>query len=172
VADGITGRPGGFAKTVRGIKELLKVDICVAVNFVINGMNYREAPGFAAFAARNLPGAALNFSCVAPVSGAVERTDLVPRFSDAVPYLVEALAACEEAGIDYAGLEPHWGVPPCALGSSRLRYMPLQAPLAGPYSGFVKGASCGECAIDNCCPGVREKYARMYGTGELAPLRG
>lgn len=170
VSDRITMCGGGFSKTVGGIENLLSAGVFTVINYVVNSMNYEDTPRFVNFVADSFPGAALNFSYAAPIMEEAAARTIVPRFGDAAPYLIEALDACDARRVNATGLEPHWGVPPCALGGDWRRYLPLLPPLSGPYSGFVKGEACAGCGLGSSCPGVRKNYASLYGTGELIPF--
>lgn len=170
VSDRITGCAGGYDKTVRGLENLRELGVFTVINYVVNGINYAGTPDFVRFVAGRFPAAALNFSYVAPIMEETASAEIVPRFSDAVPLLNEAMDLCDSLGVVAAGLEPHWGVTPCAMGDGRLRYFPILPPLSQQYSGFVKAASCAECGLDACCPGVRRNYAKLYGTSELKPV--
>jgi MoaA/NifB/PqqE/SkfB family radical SAM enzyme len=169
-ADAITRCRGGYERTVAGIDNLLQLGTMTAVNYVVNAVNFKETPDFVRFMKRRFTGAALNFSYVAPVMKASATTGIVPKFTEAAPYLKEALEICDEYGIDAAGLEPHWGIPPCALDGDA-RYFPLLAPLGEKLSGFVKAAACAKCRANSACPGVRKFYGELYGLDELKPLK-
>ncbi len=169
ISDRITRRPSGFKKTSAGIQNLLGFSVLTIINFVINEMNFRDTARFVSFVKNNYPGALLNFSYVAPIREFTAKPDVIPRFRDAAPVLMEALDACDELGVVSAGLEPHWGIPPCAIRADR-RYFPFLLPLVGTHSGFIKAAACSRCTFDKSCFGIRANYAKMYGFEELTPL--
>lgn len=168
VSDAITRRPGGFTKTIAGLSELLENSIFTVINYVVNALNFADTSDFVRFAGTRFQGAAINFSYAAPVMQATASRDIIPKFSDAVPHLEAALDACETLGIPYSGLEPHWGIPPCALNPRyRIKYFPALTPLSEPPTGFIKARQCSKCVINSSCPGVRIFYAEIYGTSEL-----
>lgn len=170
-ADAITGCAKGWRKTVAGVENAHGAGIFTVLNFVINALNYRGAADFVRFAAERFPGAAVNFSWVAPVMPETARREIIPRFTDAAPHAAKALDACADLGVRATGLEPHWGAPPCALGGHAMRYFPPMLPLSERLPGFVKSIVCRRCDLDAACPGVRKRYADMYGLDELKPFQ-
>jgi len=169
-SDAITRTPGGFDKTVRGISNAISTGALVVLNYVINTMNFRETPAFVSFAADRFPGAVINFSYVAPILDAAADMSVVPKFRDAAPHIIKALDEAARLGADATGLEPHRGIPPCALNADE-RYFPFLPPLTELFTGFIKPAACKRCRLDSSCPGVRKNYAALHGLDELRPLR-
>lgn len=169
VSDAVTRCPGGFRKTVAGIHNLLETRTLTIISYVINSLNYRETPRFASFVKDRFPGACLNLSYVSPIMDAAASLEIVPRFTDAAPWIMETLDACAELGLVVADLEPKCGIPPCVMRNDK-RYYPLWMPLSERLSGYIKPPACGTCSRNASCPGIHRRYAKLYGASELSPL--
>lgn len=178
VSDAITRTQGTFRKTVTGILNLMTHSIRAVAHCVIMADNYRLLPEFVRFVNSTftygdtrLP---ITFSFVAPRDMQAMHDGIVPRFTDVVPYLDEALAVCSDLGIPFCAGEGLKGIPPCAL-PFRDRYMrqlhpPPPMNLVG--SAFVKKTLCSDCIYDTTCFGVRRYYAEHYGLEEIRPVSG
>jgi len=169
VSDAITRSPGGFEKTVKGISNLTACGVPVVINYVVCARSYRETPSFIGFVRERFAGTAVNLSFIAPVLDSSARKSVVPKISAAAPYIMRALDEAYRLGVTAAGLEPHLGIPPCALGADP-RYFPFLFPFSEPLSGFVKSDACADCRCGSACPGVRKNYAALHGLDELKPV--
>ena len=169
ISDSITRKKGGFKNTVAGIENLLDAGMFTIINCVICSGNYAVLERHVEFIAKKFPGAVLNLSYVAPIAEHTARPEIVPRFSDAAPHIKAALDACDAMGVPVSGLEPHWGIPPCALAADE-RYFAALPSVQESLSGFVKSPDCRRCALNSCCPGVRKHYTELYGLEEIIPL--
>lgn len=175
VSDGITRTEGSFRKTVTGILNLMTHSVRAVAHFVIMGDNYRQLPDFIRFVDSTftcgdirLP---ITFSFVAPRDMKAMNDGIVPRFSDAVPYLHEAITLCTELKMPFCAGEGLKGIPQCAI-PFRDRYMrQLQPPSANiTGSAFIKKPQCRNCIYDATCFGVRRHYAVFYGLDEIKPV--
>ena len=172
VSDGVTGAPGTFDKTVRGIDQLVAQGLQVQLNFVICQANLHELPAWVALLAARWPRVFANVSFVAPSTDVVPREHaLVPRYTEVLPALAEAVALAEAHGLTLGGFESMCGVPLCLVPRALDRSFALGELESGLDAGeFVKPAACGRCALSTRCHGVRRGYVDLHGTGELAPV--
>lgn len=174
VSDAVTGAPGTFAATVRGIDELARTPVRVRLNFVFCQANHREFPRFIDFVAGRWPKAAVVFSFVGSHTDVVPRTTaLIPRFSDILPSLMAGMARAVGTGIEVCGFDSMCGLPLCLVPEAARADFSTGA--VGPDGGggeFVKADACGRCDERDRCYGVRRGYAELYGTDELQPLTG
>ena len=172
VSDEITSTPGSFNKTVQGIHNLLKYGVYPTLSVVINAKNYVYLVDYVDFVYENFGKIPINFSFVTPIFDRTVEAGMMPRYTDAVPCLMEALRRCGEKGIPTHGLEPHWGIPPCALPDISDYYGELY-PIRG--SGiprdFMKKQICTICRFDKACHGVRRLYANTYGLDEIKAVK-
>lgn len=171
ISDLLTDSPGTFARTLIGIDNLAKTRIIVILNFVINAHNHGQLPGYMRLVAARWPGAIVNISFVAPSSDVVPRNkSLIPRYSEVLPSLDEALAESQRLGLEVVGFESMCGLPLCLVPSA-MRDGPLLTLQAGQGGGeFLKPAACGRCALDEKCYGLRKGYAELHGTDEIRPI--
>lgn len=184
-SDLITDCPGGFERTLKGIRNLAGCGVEIIINHVLNALNFRMVVDFVNFIhaevydgpnARGAPGV-FNLSVVQPSGKAQDNRDIVPRLAEAAPFYVSALKRCGELGI-YA-VNPGCGMPVCFTpgfedrsselflienNAAQVRTISANKPLK------VKGARCGSCLYDSRCLGVWRNYADMFGLEELTPV--
>jgi hypothetical protein len=172
VADAVTLAPGTAARTAAGVDALLAAGVAVQLHFVVNGVNYGEAPAFVErVLARWGTRPSLLFSFVAPMDRVPKEAWLVPRFADAAPPLRAALDRCRVAGLRFTGPGSFCGLPLCVLDGDA-RYFPDRhaVPEGSVSSEFVHPPVCDGCRERACCRGVRTAYAALHGTGDLRRL--
>ncbi|WP_179955484.1 radical SAM protein [Chondromyces crocatus] len=174
VSDRITGAPGTFDKTVRGLDELAKTSVLVRINFVFCEQNQEEFPALVALTADRWPRAEITVSFVAASTDLVPLTpDILPRYGDVLPYLAEGVHLARERGVTLTGFESMCGIPLCLVPADLARYFALaQASTEVAPGEFLKpDDTCGTCALTAQCFGIRRGYAKLYGTTELRPIR-
>jgi MoaA/NifB/PqqE/SkfB family radical SAM enzyme len=167
LSDAITGAPGTFERTVCGLDNLVAAGVEVTVNFVLCRDNVHDLPAWVRLLASRWPRARASVSFVAPSTDLVPRA-LVPRYTDAMPALREALDVANVAGIAVTSLDSMCGMPLCLLPEDVLAALP--AADVADYHGdgeFVRGPACASCALSRRCFGVRRSYAAVHGTDEL-----
>lgn len=159
----ITRARGGFRRRAAGVKRLIASGAPVRLTHVISSLNYRALPAFAAFAAKELKGAAwLQFSYIKGIGRAAGKKYL-PRYSAVAPYLQKALAACRKAGLPCE--VDH--IPPCFLGEFAALSVDIEKMRArrpGPHleeKAHVPG--CRGCRLLKLCPGPRKDYIEVHG---------
>ncbi len=152
---------------------------------VVTAMNLHQIPDLARFFADlgsrlpNLFVPTLDF--VMPEENAwIHRDRVVPRLTDAVPYVRQAIEIAREEGLPLT----FRGFPFCLLkGLERFsfdRYMTIFSLVRGP-EGVVhdratldlrrtKAPGCEGCRWNRECTGVSRSYANLYGLGELCPV--
>src|SRR5262249_22093092 len=142
-------------------------------NFVIHARNHAQLPGYMRLAAERWPRALVNVSFVAPSSDVVPRDrGLIPRYSDVLPSLFDALAEADRLGVRVVGFESMCGIPLCLVPAAS-RPRALRAIEAGYDRGeFQKPDACGGCSLDRYCYGLRRGYAELHGAEELRPVEG
>ena len=172
ISDAITEAPGTFVKTVAGLDNLARLDVVLGLNFVMCERNYRNLPDYIRFVHGRWPTAMLSISFVAPSSDVVPMDrDLVPRYSDVLPYLREALRLAAELGLWVSPLDSMCGIPLC-LWPTALDEPLARADIPTGFDGgeFLKTEACRACAAQTKCYGLRRRYAQLHGTAELRPI--
>lgn len=169
IADGVTSAPGTFARTVLGLDNVVKTRIRLNLNFVICEKNLDDLVPYVRLVGARWPTASINVSFVAPSTDVVPRDrEFIPRYSDVLPQIAEAISEAKRLGIDLGGFESMCGVPLCLVPSSLERFSSFSELLPGFDRGeFVKAEACQDCALGQRCYGVRRGYVELHGSGEL-----
>jgi MoaA/NifB/PqqE/SkfB family radical SAM enzyme len=172
VSDFVTGAPGTFDRTVIGIDNLARAKLTLILNFVICEANYRELVPFVRLVAARWPRAWINISFVAPSTDVVPRDRaLIPRYTDVLPHLTDAIALAQAEKIEIMGFESMCGVPLCLVPIDLARYFTMETIPEGFDGGeFMRPPACSSCALNNRCYGLRRGYAELYGADELKPV--
>jgi len=152
-----------------GCRNVARTSIRITLNFVICEANRRELPEFVRFVAARWPRALVNISFVAASTDVVPRDRrLIPRYSDALPPLADALDEAQRLGVQVVGFESMCGLPLCLVPPSLRGTLALAEIPAGFDRGeFLKAEACRGCRYETTCFGLRRGYAELYGTGEL-----
>jgi MoaA/NifB/PqqE/SkfB family radical SAM enzyme len=167
-SDAITEAPGTFARTIVGLDNLHATDVTININFVLCEANRRELVDFVRFAGTRWPRARLNFSFVAASTDLVPRERaLIPRYSDILPALGEAVAEATRLGVQMIGFESMCGLPLCLVPASIETLALTEIPEGFDRGEFVKADACRGCRYETRCFGVRRGYVELYGTSEL-----
>ncbi len=172
-----TRKMGDHGRTVRALQHFVRHDqLRIDVNHVVSAHNYRHLVRFvewmhAEFGTR----IGISFAYVTPQYKALERLgDLVPRYSDVMPYLKRAIARASELGIEVV-VGSRQGVPPCQL-EEFMYWSDVLVSLSGALTEDApqkqKGPACADCRFDLVCTGVWKPYAALHGTGELRAMPG
>jgi MoaA/NifB/PqqE/SkfB family radical SAM enzyme len=169
ISDAVTEAPGTFVRTLAGLDNLRRAGIRVTLNFVICETNRRELPEFVRFVAARWPEALVNISFVAASTDVVPRDQrLIPRYSDALPPLVVALAEARRLSVKVLGFESMCGLPLCLVPPDLHDSLALaEIPPGFDRGEFIKAEACRGCRYETTCFGLRRGYAELYGTGEL-----
>ena len=172
VCDAVTGAPGTFVKTVRGLDALVAAGAAVRANFVLCATNRRDLVSTVELLASRWPGVELAVSFVAPSPDVVPRTaELIPRYTDVADELSRAIERADELGVVLRGFDSMCGMPLCLVPADHQRFFALAEAPDGYGRGEVFFAeACAECALRGRCFGLRQGYAALHGTDELRPV--
>lgn len=159
----ITRTRGAFKKRLSGVKRLLKAGARVRITHVISSLNYRELPAFAAFAVKELKGAAwVQFSYIKGI-GRAEGSLYLPRYAEVKPFLERALFLCEKNGLHCE--VDH--IPPCFLGGFyrlNVDMSKMRDGVPGPHlEEKARVPACRGCRFLQLCPGPRKDYIAVHG---------
>jgi MoaA/NifB/PqqE/SkfB family radical SAM enzyme len=168
VSDFVTQAPGTFVRTVAGLDNLAKTAIRVGINFVLCATNHHEIEDAVRLVAARWPKAYFNVSFVAPSSDLVPRERaLIPRYSDVMPHLTNAVRAARERGVTLSGFESMCGLPLCLVPAELDSAALVDKPEGFDAGEFLKAETCKNCRYESRCWGLRRGYAALYGTDEL-----
>lgn len=173
VGDSVTGAPGTWERSLKGIRNLCDAGVHVTLNYVLCQANMHEFASFVALVAERFPEVEVNFSFVAASTDLVPReVALIPRYADMLPQLAKGLQAAEQLGVRIVGFESMCGLPLCLIPPpvDREQIHLLQIPPDADAGEFIKPQVCDGCKFRNGCWGMRRGYAALYGTDELHAL--
>jgi molybdenum cofactor biosynthesis enzyme MoaA len=177
--DRMVRRPGAYPLMLAGLRNVVRTGLRVRADVIITSDTH---PRLAA-AVRWLAGEGVrhvDFWYVSLTDGNRENVASLPRMSDAVPHLREALATARALGVTARSLH----VPRCVLGddarhawdpgSDRVRVVTPDATFdldRSKLAGRVHVAACeAGCVHRPVCPGVRPDYLERWGGGELVAV--
>lgn len=180
VSDMLTRAPGTHARTIRGIRNLNKLGVSITVNTVINTVNYKDLENFAKFVIKKFPFTkAISFSFVMSGMRAQRNPALVPKMSEAAPYIIKAYEVCIKHDMPFNN--PICGVPVCFMPEYyhfNGEYQMLKQMIFSVRSAIKKNQTekvqveaCGNCVFNDCCFGLWRGYLKIHGAGEVKPVR-
>lgn len=183
--DDVTRAPGSFDQTLAAIEALLAAGEKVSVKTVLSR---RNVAGLPALADRLSALGARRFNLTFPHAlgnAGHDFAEVVPRYADAVPFVLAALDLLESRGCQ-AVTE---AIPLCLLGN-RTSQASESAYRAGVRSevrqldqpprdwsrdrevdGKVHPPECAGCTLREGCEGIWREYSDAYGGAELRPLK-
>ena len=191
VSDKLTKSKGGFDATIKGISNLIKHDFQVSVYHIINSYNYRELNNFLEFLKERFPEIRfVTLSFLFPRGMVLENPHLIPKLTDAKPYVLRALNFLKENNYIFS-FSTCGIIPLCILKGyeniiiNQMDRDNKEAELYDPggYKKYelgkeewhkhtkVKSSKCMECDYEKICPGIWSIYADLYGLDELVPVK-
>ena len=173
ISDAVTGAPGTFVGTVRGIDELVRTGVPVRLNFVFCQQNRDDFPRFVDFVAGALAQGRhrlLLRRLAHRRRAAQDRAHPALHRGHAVAPRRLGEGARWRASPVY-GFDSMCGLPLCLVPEAeRAGFSTLPVAADGGGGEFVKAEVCARCSEGHRCYGVRRGYAELYGTSELQPL--
>lgn len=179
--DRITGLKGSFARSLRGVRNMLRLRTSVGVNLLVTRPAMRDLPGAVKF----FMGLGVsNFVIIYPLyEGAMAGTrQLRASLPEAAPFILRALQAAEDAGIGEEAKALN--VPPCLLpgfeqrASGLFRFNTVVVSAAGEKRDLdkcaggarVQGKPCLRCFFRKACRGIDRKYLAIFGWKGIRPV--
>lgn len=166
--DAVAGVKGAFEETISGLRNLLALQAApfIEIRVILHRLNYRRLGATLAFIKRLMKGRRYR---VVVMHYEIEGGGARNRAKLEVPLSATArqVKACSRslAGLPEARL---YHFPRCLL-SPALRRL---ARVSLPPEDRVYPAACSACRARKLCVGLMKPYLRLYGAGELRPLRG
>lgn len=161
-----------FPQALKGLANIKAAGAEEKLRFfhIISSLNYRLLPEFALWTAKNFPRAAfINFTFVRNKGRALESPGIVPRYTQAAPFLKMALVTLKLKGCKAVAQN----VPLCALKDFEGFSFEFQRWRRGDkvLEGGIDPASacpaCSRCTLAPACCGARPDYLKVHGSGEL-----
>jgi len=170
-----TGCENDWVKTVSSLHNFQDLGIQVEINHVVSRFNYQNLPKFVTWF-HNEFGSSIHvsFAFVSPLYRAKDNLWLIPRYSEVMPYMKEAMDKLRAWDHPFVVLA-RAGVPWCQLRGGYQQYSDLTVIANEAHSEDdykkEKGPNCTDCAIFDLCQGVFLEYGELHGFDELVPLR-
>lgn len=182
IHDGLTRAPGSFEQTVRGIENLVTLGQRVVMNSVIAQANSSDLPALASL----LVGLGVRQFQLAFVhilgTAAAEQGSVVPRKTDVLPFVREALeigrtakVPCFTEAIPFClmtGYEEH--VAETIIPETTVYDAEAVIADYGEYrrdEGKAKRGDCRRCVHDAVCEGPWREYPEIFGWEEFVPVK-
>ncbi len=180
--DAMMQKPGALALLEKAVDVLGALPVRLEGDFLLTQRNYKELPELVThYAARGFRHFNVWLFSLADQGDQDLRAE-VPRLSDTVPFLLQALQNAEALGATLCSLNtPHCLIPPHAwrmqfdaAGMGLLVVNPGGHTFMLEQSTFELGTypdACATCAVRTLCHGLRKDYIAVHGEGELQPVR-
>lgn len=161
-----------FGLAVKGLWNLkaLGAEHKVRLFHIVFRENYRRLPAFADWVIKNHPGLAfVNFTFVRNAGRVGDSANIVPRYTEAEPFLKVALAKLKLKKIKAVVQN----VPLCRLENFEGFSFEFQRWRRGDHileagiAGKAKSSACRRCTLEPACCGARADYLKIYGAKEL-----
>jgi len=167
----ITRLPRTMEKILRSIDNLHHAGLQMSVTHVITPENYRHMPEFVRFMVEESHIRRFCFIFATPMAWPMATKALIPRYSDAAPYLKQALEYCVENDVLVDGLSFKCGAPHCVVGGDpRFLVGAVKIPEENRTSDWMEVPACKSCVLRDQCYGVRRLYVWLYGPDEFQPV--
>jgi len=181
-SDHMTASKGTHQKTMRGIENLLGRGVHVTLNHLLFKQNLPALGNFINTVAErwnaHLKQITIQFHIPRNEFPTVEEAkQYIPRFSEHVVPMMEALELCQRRGLSVAGLDHPTGIPPLCLLTEHPRLLELARKKAKEHrihaweeQWFTYAESCHRCAVRSECLGIPTRYLALFGHDEFIPV--
>ena len=147
--------------------------LILSVTHVVCTPNHTQVGAFVKFLHERFRVHVFSILLAAPMSPPLARKDVIVRYSDAAPYVAEALDHCLAEGVHFEGLWERCGMPLCILKKDpRYHRSAAYIPDSNRGEEFIDGPRCHSCTRASSCYRIRSLYAYLYGTDEFQPFGG
>ncbi|MFZ6179352.1 radical SAM protein [Nannocystis pusilla] len=173
-------RTGTYAAMVGGLQRAVASGAALVVDLIVKRDTMADLPAAIDWLAQ-LGVRAVDLWYVSLTDANAAHPESLPRMSEALPFVAEALARGRRQAMTLRSLH----VPRCLLGedhahawdpgADRVVVVTPEATFAlkdSRLAGRVKVPACAGCPFEQVCPGVRPDYLAVFGDGEIAAARG
>ena len=178
VHDYLSQANGAFDQLMEGIGNARLFTDDIAINTVVNSLNYRHLPDIVDFLASDVNPRSICFIYPTFYGNLRKNMYLVPRYSDVSPYVEKAIEKADHYGIHSWILN----FPACFV-----RKFPLRSSLMSyntkmvwkdsktdldkkKFEGSMKFPECEKCVYKNRCPGIPEEYVKLFPNERPVPM--
>jgi len=181
VCDQLMAAKGSYQQLQKGLsnlRKLAKEGVRLRFNIVINKLNFQELPELTKNLLKFKP-SEIGYNFI-NIDGNVLNNPkaLVPKYTDAQPYLLEALNLSAKKI-----WTPVFNVPHCLMNQFTGRVVDFIQPgtllIAKDFYFSIKKnrrknkdklSRCRQCKYDKICFGIWQKYLNLYGDSEFKPV--
>lgn len=173
-------RTGTYAAMVGGLQRAVASGAALVVDLIVKRDTMADLPAAIDWLA-GLGVRAVDLWYVSLTDANAAHPESLPRMSEALPFVTEALARGRRQAMTLRSLH----VPRCLLGqdhahawdpgADRVVVVTPEATFAlkdSRLAGRVKVPACAGCPFEQVCPGIRPDYLAAFGDGEIAAARG
>ena len=169
--DGIAAVPGNLPHVLDALGHLSSMDLVLSVTHVVCTPNHTQVAELVRFLHERFRVHVFSILLAAPMSAPLARKDVIVRYSDAAPFIAEALDLCIESGVHFEGLWERCGMPLCVLKTNpRYHQGAAYIPDGNRGAEFIDAPGCASCTRASSCYRIRSLYAYLYGVGEFLPF--
>ena len=168
--DLITRDPGGFARTLAGLRALVAAGLDVGIVSVVVRSTLELLPALPErLAEATADVGRLSGITVRVPTSSPDPSELV-SYEAAVPVLVALDESSRKAGLPVK-LAPDSGPPPCVFPhAGRIAHLYALTPGARPRDDHTKAAACAGCQMDDRCSGLPSAYLARFPLPTLRPI--
>ncbi|WAS98562.1 radical SAM protein [Nannocystis punicea] len=173
-------RTGTYAAMVGGLQRAVASGVALVVDLIVKRDTMADLPAAIDWLAEQGV-RAVDLWYVSLTDANAAHPESLPRMSEALPFMTEALARGRRQAMTLRSLH----VPRCLLGQDHPHawdpgadHVVVVTPEAtfalkdSRLAGRVKVPACAGCPFEQVCPGVRPDYLAAFGDGEIAATRG
>lgn len=182
IMDQLTGVEGSFEKAIKGVRRIAEFHKPIRITTVITTLNYKNIASIVSLASKEGIGH-VNISAMQTGGSAVNNLEmLLVSYTEAKPYIVEAVSLAETLGVKIT-LE---GFPVCVMEElekfqvdwtkQRLKLL-YRKMIMDDYNKFLTmtirtfGKDCENCLKRNVCSGIYKEYVDKQGWDEFHPYK-
>ncbi|MCX6759179.1 MAG: radical SAM protein [Candidatus Nealsonbacteria bacterium] len=185
IHDYLTRSPGSFKQTLKGIKNLKKLNQIIGTQTVITKINYQDIPNIAKMMIDLKPNFfQFAFMHINPIIQENPQLieEIVPRYSQVESYVKEGLQIGVNAGVETRTE----AITYCFMKGYESHITGNKTPTTTVYDankiienfnevrktqGKSKGPNCQRCKYDEICEGPWRDYPEIFGWEEFKPIK-
>ena len=170
IFDTITGRKNAFLVFKKAMTNIVKFNLDIDINIVVNKLNYKDLLYIVKYIHDNFKFNIISLSVVQPNGLADNNYNIVPKYELIRPYLIKTYDFCIKNNITF--INPNCGIPLCFVkGYEKYSYdyLVYKKGLIKDSVSKIKTSKCFNCKMKNMCGGLWENYIKMYGDSGLDP---
>jgi MoaA/NifB/PqqE/SkfB family radical SAM enzyme len=160
-----------FDLVYRNINLLLKHNIKVILNPVINSLTYKYLPGFASYIINNFPNIeSISLSVIQPHGRALQYKKLLPNYLFISPYIKKFVSYIKDNS-QIRVINPYCGLPMCIADwyldlAKNVEYIENKENYKADKNKIYLSI-CKQCKYKNLCNGVWREYVDIFGEKEI-----